>query len=424
MMGLHPRLGAASPLRDLDDNILQYLAMKALAYQYDDRIMLALDETPSGLGIRRTFRLLQALPGREELFQGDSWTRSFAFTTLELWIFFLMGQRYYKFPLPTQLVGDGAPPRSPLPNFWDIPKTLQLQAYAELSEVFGLRQQNTLVSVRQTAITIPRHMHLIELRERGVIALTTLILHLTFCPTATIAALCQQARQAWDSTADLPDPPPPSKEMQLGSCNPLSWTEPKILEMVVTWLARPEPYSALRDTDTNRQSSTRLGAWVLDTLALFLGPAALQDLVPGLRYLHTVRLHRGHPHIGSLVVAPHLEANGQPPDNWMLAAWLHATETHFTPPVLPRDPRNFMFLSAFEQQRAATAEWGFHTLWQTVQRLTSDWRRTVWVTGRLRTLALMMGGHLRLGHESPLQALDSHILARFAPTRSFSTSQI
>ncbi|MFN9899812.1 MAG: hypothetical protein ACK55Z_13685, partial [bacterium] len=95
-----------------------------------------------------------------------------------------MGQRYYKFPLPTQQVGDGAPPRAPLPIFWDIPKTLQLQAYANLSEVFGLRQQHTLVSVRQTAITIPRHRHLIELRECGVIALTTLILHLTFCPTA------------------------------------------------------------------------------------------------------------------------------------------------------------------------------------------------------------------------------------------------
>jgi hypothetical protein len=148
---------------------------------------------------------------------------------------------------------------------------------------------------------------------------------------------------------------------------------------------------------------------VLDTLALFLGPAALQDLVPGLRYLHTVRLHRGHPHIGSLAVAPHWEANGQPPDNWMLAAWLHANETHSTP-VLPRVPRE----ETFEQQREATAEWGFRTLWQTAQGLTSDWRRAVWNTGRLRTLALMMGGHLRLGHESPLQALDSHILARFA----------
>ena len=158
---------------------------------------------------------------------------------------------------------------------------------------------------------------------------------------------------------------------------------------------------------------------MLDTLALFLGPAALQDIVPGLRYLHTVRLHRSHPHIGSLAVAPHLEANGQPPDNWMLAAWLHATETHFTPPVLPKDPRNFMFVTAFEQQRAATAEWGFHTLWQTVQRLTSDWRRAFWVTGRLRTLTLMMGGHLRLGQESPLQTLDSHILARFASDAFF-----
>jgi hypothetical protein len=417
MMGLHPRLGAASPLRDLDDNILQYLAMQALAYRYDVRIMLALDETPSGLGIRRTSRLLQALFGREELFQGDSWIRSFAFTTLELWIFFLMGQRYYKFPLPTQQVGDGAPPRAPLPKFWNIPKPLQLQAYANLSEVFGLRQQNTLVSVRHTAITIPRHMHLIELRENGVIALTTLILHLTFCPTATIAALWQQARQAWDSTADLLEPPPPSKEMQLGSCNPLVWTESKILEMVVTWLAHPKPYSA--PPDTNRQSFTGLDAWVLDTLALFLGPAALQDLVPGLRYLHTVRLHRGHPHIGSLAVAPHLDANGQPPDNWMLVAWIHATESHFTPPVLPKDPRNFMFVTAFEQQRAATAEWGFHTLWQTVQRLTSDWRRAFWVTGRLRTLALMMGGHLRLGQKSPLQTLDSHILARFASDAFF-----
>ncbi len=364
MMGRHPRLGATSPLRDLDDSILQCLAMKALAYQYDDRIMLALDEMPSGLGTRRTSRLLQALPGREELFQGDAWIRSFAFTTPELRIFFLMGQRYYKFPLPTQQVGDGAPPRSPLPNFWDTPKTLQPQAYAELSEVFGLRQQGALVSVRQTVTIIPRHMHLIELRQRGVIALTTLVLHLTFCPTVTIAALWQQTRQAWDNTADLPDPPPPSEGMQPGSCYPLSWTEPKILEMVATWLARPKPYPALRDTDTNRQSSTGPGAWVLDTLALFLGPAVIQDLVPGLRYLHTVRLHRGHPHIGSLVVAPQLEANGQPQDNWMLAAWLHATETHSTPvlPRDPRDPRNFEFVPAFEQQREATAEWGFRTL--------------------------------------------------------------
>jgi hypothetical protein len=70
MMGLHPRLGAASPLRDLDDNILQYLALQALAYQYDNEIMLALDETPSGLGIRRTSRLLQALPGEGGVIPG------------------------------------------------------------------------------------------------------------------------------------------------------------------------------------------------------------------------------------------------------------------------------------------------------------------------------------------------------------------
>lgn len=447
LMGSHPRLGGASPLRDLDENVLRSLVLIALASDHDDppthgtvgndgwfpptvdrhwtlQGQVSRDVTLSPSWRLKSPRLLQALPGRAAAL----WSRALDFTTHELWIFFLMGQHYYKFPLRTpnhRRPKAALPPRSPPLSFCEIPGELRVHALRQLSHALHLPALD-----REPCVNAPH-----VLRERSVTALTVLILNLTCCPTSTISDLWLQI---WPFPASAPEqrssPPFSSRKITDFADSP-PWTCARILETIEALLGprsrldgvvllrrggrRGRPRSCLgwvEEVDGRRSTiwrRSRLDAWVLETLTQYFTPGFIRDLFPGLQPLLDTPSSGGRPHsLAARMGALRPDAGEHVSATRMLVAWMYSTTTHSTL-VIPQTALSRM-RRGHTREQSRELEWGLRTLWQTAQGLISDWRRTIWAIGMHRTLALMMGSHHRVGRASPLQALDDCILACLA----------